>query len=48
MAVHLDTLEEMRGPNDERVERDITFTTRPLEECEHESRVLVVGAEETL
>jgi hypothetical protein len=48
MGIHLDTLERMRGPNGERVERDSDFRPIPLSDCEPEAKVRLVRAEETL
>ena len=48
MGVHLDTLDQLRGPNGERVERDDSFTPRPLSECEPVAIVRLVRGEELL
>ena len=48
MGISLDTLESMRGPSGERVERDDAFTARPLAECEPGEHAVTVRREETL
>jgi hypothetical protein len=48
MGVHLEMLEQMCGPNGERVERDDSFTPSLLVECDPELTAFTVRAEQSL
>lgn len=48
MGIHLDKLEQMRGPSGQRVERDESFRPCRLSECEPGLNPATVRPEETL